>query len=88
MRVCLLTEHGRAWATAHGGCIGCIIGAQNAAAEQRYRTSNGGDGLLAYIKSLDQENGERLTRSASDGVIEAMNTFVQRMIGATRAARA
>ena len=41
----------------------------------------GDNGLLAYLAGLEQEHVDVLTRSASDDVIEAMNTFVQRMIG-------
>lgn len=54
---------------------------QNGAAESRRQADGGDNGLLAYLKGLEQENVEVLTRSASDDVIEAMNSFVQRMIG-------
>ena len=54
---------------------------QNGAAESRRQAGAGDNGLLAYLKGLEQENVEVLTRSASDDVIEAMNSFVQRMIG-------
>lgn len=54
---------------------------QNAAAELRQRAGDG-NALLSYLKSLDQESVELLTRSAGDDVIEAMNTFVHKLLGA------
>lgn len=54
---------------------------QNTAAQLRQRAAGDGNGLLAYLKSLDQEGIELLTRSASDDVIEAMNTFVHKLLG-------
>lgn len=47
----------------------------------RSRNGNGINDLLDYLKSLEPENITELTSCAGDDVLEAMNSFIQRLLG-------
>jgi hypothetical protein len=49
--------------------------------EQRGRALGGRNELLEYLKSLQPQNLQELTTSAGEDALEAMNTFVQRLLG-------
>ncbi|KAJ7251570.1 hypothetical protein O6H91_Y420300 [Diphasiastrum complanatum] len=51
--------------------------------EQIRRSSPGRNELLDYLKSLEPHNLQELTMSAGEDAVEAMNTFIQRLLGVT-----
>ena len=42
---------------------------------------NKGNDLLEYLKGLEPRNLEEMTACAGDDVLEAMNSFIQRLLG-------
>ena len=58
---------------------------QATASDARF-SSTADDSLLAYLKSLEQDHIQSLTRSASPDVLNAMNGFVHRLLGVPRGA--
>eukprot|EP00252_Welwitschia_mirabilis_P002586 TRINITY_DN12535_c0_g1_i2.p1 TRINITY_DN12535_c0_g1~~TRINITY_DN12535_c0_g1_i2.p1 ORF type:complete len:290 (-),score=52.98 TRINITY_DN12535_c0_g1_i2:62-931(-) len=54
---------------------------------KRRETTNGQNEILDYIKSLEPRNLQELTSSAGEDVLEAMNTFIQRLLGVSEQAQ-
>ena len=50
------------------------------AATKESATGSGGNELLAYLRSLEPQNLQELTSMANDDVLEAMNSFIKRLI--------
>lgn len=49
--------------------------------ERSKKLANGGNELLNYLKTLEPQNLQELTTSAGEDALEAMNTFIQRLVG-------
>jgi len=65
---------------AHLPCAHECVCEQATASEARI-SATADDSLLAYMKSLEQDHIQSLTRSASPDVLSAMNDFVHRLLG-------
>eukprot|EP00250_Pteridium_aquilinum_P007985 c17584_g2_i1 orf=1-996(-) len=49
--------------------------------ERSKMLANGGNELLNYLKTLEPQNIQELTTTAGEDALEAMNTFIQRLVG-------
>ncbi|CAM6123055.1 unnamed protein product [Calypogeia fissa] len=49
--------------------------------ESQQRASRGRNELLQYLKSLEPQNLQELTTTAGEDTVEAMNTFITRLLG-------
>ncbi|KAH9305246.1 hypothetical protein KI387_009650, partial [Taxus chinensis] len=48
---------------------------------ERGKASSGQNEILEYLKSLEPQNLQELTSSAGEDALDAMNTFIQRLLG-------
>lgn len=49
--------------------------------DRSMKVANGGNELLDFLKSLEPQNLQDLTTSAGEDALEAMNAFIQRLVG-------
>lgn len=49
--------------------------------DQNSKVANGRNELLDYLKALEPQNLQELTTGAGEDALEAMNTFIQRLVG-------
>eukprot|EP01018_Ginkgo_biloba_P019036 Gb_39508 [translate_table: standard] len=54
---------------------------------ERRKASSGHNEILDYLKSLEPMNLQELTSSAGEDALEAMNTFIQRLLGVSDVAQ-